>query len=100
MAPPKTSVGRIWRRRGQRLSPAASPQVFDGELRVGAMARERSLEDLAEPIEGWIGRIADTDLHGGLHPNNPAPWSGQPDHLGQHLGGSLVDVRRGTLAAG
>ena len=52
---------------------------------IGAVAGERGLEELAEPIERRQRRVAERRLDVRLDPDDPASWTCEPHHLGQRL---------------
>ncbi len=55
------------------------------EVRVGAVARERHGEDLAESIECGMWRIADRCLRVRLKASHPTSRPREPDHLPKHF---------------
>ncbi len=63
--------------------------------RVGAVAAEGHREDVAEPVEGRVARVAQAMLGVGFRGRYPAAGPGQPHHLGGCAGGvGEVDQQR------
>ena len=52
---------------------------------IGAVAAERRREDVAEPVEGRVRRVAPAILGVRFHGRHPAAGPGQPHHLGGHV---------------
>ena len=62
---------------------------------IGAVAAEGHREDVAEPVEGRVRRVAPAVLGVGFHGCYPAARPGQPHHLGSHVAGvGEVDQQR------
>ena len=75
----------------ERRYPPADPWI-------GAVAAEGHGEDVAEPVEGRVRRVAPAVLGVGFHGRDPATRPGQPHHLGSYVRGvGEVDQQRAGM---